>query len=227
MAFLKKDWLTTPPFDYELKQYQLFDAIQHTMQIVNDGKIYIALEEVEGKLYDLYKFQSERNKHEDALKVLKGINLDTMSLEYEYPETLGEMDSIYSLSEFAIEEFEAIFKFVRATWRNLSKKVEISEIPEKRSTKKSGYVFLSNLDNTIIVYSYTPIISNTEWRTLDLKEIDRIDDDISSISSYIQNLENNENFRFWRIKSKIGLHNFNEGAFHIIKYNLFYKIVVT
>src|SRR6056300_1230233 len=136
MALLGKNWLVSEPHDYELKKYLLLDAIQYIVNMIEDGKIHSALVEVEDRLLELYKFQGEKSTLENKLRVLKGINLDTMSLDYEYPETLGNMEPMYEISDFAIDELEAVHKLIRVSWRKSIDKLGITEIPEKRPTKE-------------------------------------------------------------------------------------------
>ena len=82
MDILDKNWLTDTPFDYELKRYKLLAGIQKLNAIIKGGHLYEALTEVEKQLEDLYRLKNQKNEIDDRLKVLKGINLDTMSLEY-------------------------------------------------------------------------------------------------------------------------------------------------
>jgi hypothetical protein len=229
MALLGKNWLVSEPHDYELKKYLLLDAIQYIVNMIEDGKIHSALVEVEDRLLELYKFQGEKSTLENKLRVLKGINLDTMSLDYEYPETLGNMEPMYEISDFAIDELEAVHKLIRVSWRKSIDKLSITEIPEKRPTKEHGYVFISkrNSKDNILCYQYTPIVSNTDWKTLDLQKVAEIESGDSSIANYIQSIENSNNFRIWRIDHNLKTDNFEEGLFEIIRYALFYKIVVS
>ena len=129
MSILDKNWLTDPPHDYELKEYRLLSAIQQVFKEVENGRLYYALEEVERNLYELYKYEGKRGELEDKMKILKGINLDTMSLDYEYPEESEELLIAHKLTDLAIDEFEAVFKYIRSTWRQLSGKIVLSEVP--------------------------------------------------------------------------------------------------
>ena len=229
MSLLNRNWLSQPPHDYELKQYKLFDAIQHLKRMIDNGEIHSALEEVEERLLYLYKFYNNKTKLEDDLKILKGINLDTMSLDYEYPKDLGDMSKMYEMCEFAIEEFESLFKLIRTTWRSQSKRINITEIPERRPTRESGYVFIfkKDSDEDILVYQYTPIISNTDWKTMEMTKITSLEKKEGALSTYIQSMDDNEKLRFWRIDHDLSTDNFEKGLLHIIRYNLFYKIVVS
>lgn len=229
MGLLDKNWLSSPPHDYELKRYMLLDAIQHIKKMIKNGELYTALNEVEDRLQRLYRFYGEKGKLEDEMKILKGINLDTMSLEYEYPEDLGEMNDIYEVCDLAIDEFESVFKLIRSMWRKYSESINITEVPEKRPTKERGYVFISKRDsnNNILVYQHSQIVSNTDWKTLDLIPITELEKKEGVMSSFIQELENSDNFRFWRIDHSIDSKEFENGLFQVIRYNLFYKIVVS
>lgn len=229
MGLLDKNWLSSPPHDYELKRYMLLNAIQHIKKMIENGELYPALEEVEDRLQRLYRFYGEKGKLEDEMKILKGINLDTMSLDYEYPEDLGEMNDIYRVCDLAIDEFEDSFKLIRNEWRKYSDTINITEVPEKRPTKELGYVFISerDSDNKILVYKHTPIVSNTDWKTMDLIYVSELERKDGSMASFIQSLNDSDNFRFWRIDHSVKTNNFEKGLLPVIRYNLFYKIVVS
>lgn len=229
MGLLDKNWLSTPPHDYELKKYMLLDAIQHIKGMIKNGELYTALNEVEERLQRLYRFYGEKGKLEDEMKILKGINLDTMSLDYEYPEDLGKMEDIYKVCDLAIDEFESVFKTIRNTWRKYSDSINITEVPEKRPTKNQGYVFISkrDSDDNILVYQHTPIISNVDWKTMDLLKVTELQRKEGVISSFIQEIEDNDNYRFWRVDHNINYSNFEEGLLHVIRHNLFYKMIVS
>lgn len=228
MGLLERNWLSSPPHDYELKKYKLLDAIQYIVKMVDDGKLLTALDEVEERLYNLYKFHGEKALTEDRLKILKGINLDTMDLEYEYPEQLGEMSAMFDMAEFAIDEFETVFKLIRATWRKYSKQINITEVPERRVGRGAGFVFVIQKDSdaNILVYQYNPIVSNTDWKTMELIPVGELKKSETEIHNFIQSIEENRSFRFWRIDHSMEPLNFDQGPLHIIRYNLFYKIVV-
>lgn len=226
MNVLDKNWCTSPPHDYELKKYQLLGSIQHVVNSVNSGRLFYALKLVEDTLYMLYKFQSNRGSIEEQMKVLKGINIDTMSLDYEYPEESKEIKDVYDLCDFAIEEFESVFKLIRSKWRLVSNKIAISEIPAVRPTKTKGQAFVSRKDsNTIIIYEYHNKPSG-DWKDFNLSKVGEIENEIGKLSEYIQNLDDNENYRFWRCNHTID-YDFEDGVFPLIKYNLFFKIITS
>lgn len=221
---LSENWCTEPPYDYELKKYQLLGAIQQLEKEVESGNLFHALIDVESGLYMFYKFQSSKNELEDKMKILKGINLDTMSLDYEYPEQSKEISDVHKLCEFAIDEFEAVFKNIRAKWRSLSKKISLSEIPSSRPTKTKGQILVNNKDqDTIVIYEYLTM-SSKDWRDLNLVKVGEIKNEIGEISTYIQNLEDSDNYRFWRSTYDLDIE-LEDNLIHIIKYNLFFKII--
>lgn len=225
MSILDKNWLTEPPHDYELKEYRLLSAIQQVFKEVENGRLYYALEEVERNLYELYKFEGKRGELEDKMKILKGINLDTMSLEYEYPEESEELLIAHKLTDLAIDEFEAVFKYIRSTWRQLSGKIVLTEVPSVRPTKTKGQVFVTHKDSdTILIYEYTNIESKSEWRSIDLVKIGEMKNELGELSNYIQNLDDSDNYRFWRCNHTIKF-DLDECVMPLIKYNLFFKII--
>lgn len=224
MDILKADWCTQPPYDYELKKYQLLGSIQHIVNSIDSGRLFYALRIVEDTLYMLYKFQSNKGSLEDKMKVLKGINIDTMSLEYEYPDESKEIKDVYSLCDYAIEEFEAVFKLIRSKWRNVSAKIAMTEIPSARPTKTKGQVFIAKKDSdNIIIYEYNST-SIADWKDLNFVKVDEIENEVGKLSEYIQNLEDNENYRLWRCNHTIE-YDLEDCILPLVKYNLFFKII--
>jgi hypothetical protein len=226
MNILNADWCTTPPHDYELKKYQLLGAIQHIVKCVDSGELFYALKVVEDTLYMLYKFQSNRGTLDEKLKILKGINIDTMSLDYEYPEESKEIKDVYGLCEFAIEEFESVFKLIRSKWRLMANKISITEIPSVRPTKTKGQVFIAKKDSDIIrVYEYLTKPTG-DWKDFFLKPVCEIENEVGKLSEYIQDLEDSENYRLWRCNHTID-YDFEDCVFPITKYTLFFKIITS
>lgn len=231
MNILDKNWLTESPFDYELKRYKLLAAVKKIMAMIDAGQLYSSLIEVESQLNDLYRLKHGKQDIDNRLKVLKGINLDTMSLEYEYPEDSDLISHIYQLCDIATNDFEDLFKIIRNKWRLISKKVNITEIPSVRSTRTKGYVFVldkNRKDNNIITYSYNkPSQFKGEWKDLDLIDTEVDIKNIAGISNFIETIDAaGDNFRFWRCDHSIE-YNYEDGVLPIIKYNLFYKISIS
>lgn len=226
MNVLDKNWLTSTPFDFELKRYKLLGATQKIKSMINSGLLNDALLEVEHQLEDLYRLQNGKNEIDDKLKVLKGINLDTMSLEYEYPDTSDEVFHIYNLVEIAIQEFESLFSLIRVKWRNVMSKLRITEIPHKMPTKTKGKVFLINRnDNNIITYSYiNPYRLVGEWRDMHLRQEDIKIDGLDGIVDHIKlTREISDDNRFWRIDHKMES-DLESCILPVVKYSLYSKL---
>ena len=136
MEILNKNWLTQDPFDYELKRYKLLGAIKRIQAMIEAGHLYSSLLEVESHLDDLYKLKHGKDAIDDRLKVLKGINLDTMSLEYEYPKDAEPIMMLYQLCDIAIEYFEEIFKFY---FQNNHKPAETNHHPSHVCQSRLSY----------------------------------------------------------------------------------------
>lgn len=225
MRILDKNWLTDSPFDYELKKYKLLGAIQKLNAIIQGGELFSALVEVEEQLEDLYRLKNQKSEIDDRVRVLKGINIDTMSLEYEYPEEDEHILHIYKLCDFAIDEFESVFRLIRAKWRGYSSKLNITEIPHNMPTKKKGYLFVIDKETNIISYSYhNPPRIHGDWK--DLKLIDEniefknITDMVNFIE--IERNQNDEN-RFWRCDHKLS-EDLDSCLLPIIRHSLYHKI---
>ena len=226
MNVLEKNWLTDLPFDFELKRYKLLGATQKIKSMIKAGLIYDALIEIEYQLEDLYKLKNQKSEIDDRLKVLTGINLDTMSLDYDYPDSQDEIFHIYNLVEIAIEEFEALFRMVRVKWRAIMSKMIITEIPHKMPTKTKGIVFLINKNhNNILTYSYNnPYRLVGEWKDMQLKNVDIELSGIPEMVDYVTNskLKSDDN-RFWRVDHK--LKEDLEGCIlPVLRYSLYNKL---
>lgn len=226
MNVLEKNWLTELPFDFELKRYKLLGATQKIKSMIKSGFLHEALIEVEYQLEDLYILKNQKNEIDDRLKVLKGINLDTMSLDYEYPDEQDEIFHIYNLVEIAIEEFESLFRMIRVKWRSMMSKLLITEIPYKMPTKTKGEVFLINKNhNNILTYSYiNPYRLVGEWKDMQLKQVDIQLNGVEEMVDYVSKskLKSDES-RFWRVDYK--LNDDLEGCIlPVVRYSLYNKL---
>lgn len=228
MNILDKNWLTESPFDYELKKYRLLAAISKLNAMIEAGHLYSSLIEVETQLNDLYKIKHGKLNIDNKLKKLKGINLDTMSLEYEYPKESDPMVHIYELCDIAIDHFESLFKLIRVKWRACSSKINITEIPESRPTKTKGYVFVNNkkdTDNNILTYTYNKSSKFIgEWKDMELVKVDVEIKNLSGLLEFVDGVSND--FRFWRCTHTIE-YDYDDCVLPLINYNLFYKLNVS
>jgi len=225
MNVLDKKWLTDTPFDFELQKYKLLAAIAKLTSLVNSGFLYTSLIEVEEHLADLYKLKNKKTEIDDRLKVLKGINLDTMSLDYEYPEEDSSIQHVYELCDFAIQEFESVFRLIRSKWRSYSAKVKVTEVPQIMPTKRKGIVFIKDFDNNILTYSYNnPSKIIGDWRDMILKLEDLNIKDQSDMIKYIElEIKLDSDNRFWRVDHKI-THDHEDCVLPIVKYKIYHKI---
>jgi hypothetical protein len=225
MKILHKNWLTDLPFDFELKRYKLLGATQKLMSMIKAGFLHEALTEVEYQLEDLYKLKNKKNEIDDRLRVLTGINLDTMSLDYEYPETEDDIFHIYQLVEIAIEEFESLFRMIRVKWRSIASKLTVTEIPRTMPTKIKGIVFIIDKNTNILTYSYNnPYKLVGEWDDLILKKVDIDLKGVPDIIEYIVNSKKEiDDKRFWRIDHKLN-EDHEECILPISRYSLYHKL---
>lgn len=226
MRILEQSWLTETPFDYELKKYKLLAGINKINSLVKSNHLFESLLEVEYHLEDLYRLKNKKSEIDDRLKVLKGIDLDTMSLQYDYPEDGNSMSHIYDLCDYAIEEFESLYRTIRTRWRSVSSKIKITEIPHKMPTKEKGHVFLIN-PNNILTYSYIkPSTLTSDWKELNLKKYDSklsTLDDVIKYIEYISESEKNTN-RFWRCDYNIE-ESLEQCILPVVRHDLYHKIM--
>lgn len=117
MDVLDSNWLFSEPIDYEHKKYKLLSALKKYSVLIKADELYDVLIEIENRLEDLYKYKYEKNILDDRMKVLKGIDVDNMSLLYDYPENSEYLQIIENLSDESIELLEKLYRFLRDKWR--------------------------------------------------------------------------------------------------------------
>ena len=103
------------------------------------------------------------------MKVLKGIDLENMSLLYEYPENSEHLRTIEILADEAIEMLEKLYRFLRDKWRLNEKVIFITPIPKKNLLWKKGILFLIDYEKTVITYHFLkPTKLQENWKSLDV-----------------------------------------------------------
>lgn len=226
MKILDRDWLVKSPFDYELKTYKLLGALKLMRSELNSGVVYPILIEVEEHLQELYVIKYNKDIIDDRLKVLKGINVDTMSLEYEYPEHDQTVTDLYELCDRAIIAFEEIYKDIRIVWRNIEKQFTVTEIPESRKTFNHTYIFLIiEKKKTIIYESIFPSAFQESWKNINLIEFEKSPYSIEHITNFIEQKDKTGNFRFFRFDVKKDLP-LDETILPITKMIIFNKLKI-
>jgi hypothetical protein len=168
MEILNKDWLTSQPIDYELKKYKLLSAGKKYQSLINNHELSLVLDEIESHLDYLYKFKYKIDEIGNNLKILKGIDLDTMTLLYEKKDDT-DLDTIINISEDATIFFEKIYKDVRGRWSDVERFINFSQIPDRRSVYSKGYMILCDYDKTYSIYEFHKLsTSQKEWKDLKL-----------------------------------------------------------
>jgi len=222
MNVLDPNWLTIEPHDFELKYYKLLAAENTFNKILKDGALISILDEVEDHLLEMYKIKHRKEEIDVNLRVLKGINLDTMSLEYEYPEGDKHIEDMYKLCDKAIDILEDIHKNVRVVFRLVEKAINITEIPDIKRTKKLGYALVKTPEDIMQIYSFkVPSLLTENWKDLNLKyEVETIYD-IRAISLFITKVEDeSSDYRFFRcsVNSEFDM---DERVLPVLKFKLY------
>lgn len=227
MKVLSKDWLVQLPHDVELKKYQLLDATQKLMGAVKDGDLHAATLEVEDQLNNLYKLKNNKNQIDDNVKRITGINLDTMSLDYEYSDEMENVEALYNLCDYAIDEFEAVFRLVRVKWRTFSKKIKLTEIPVKLPTKHKGIIFIKDINQNIVAYSYNKSPSFVgSWEDLNLIKLDIEIKNEKAMIKYIESKRKiKDEHRFWRCDHTLA-EDFKGTILPIVKHSIYHKLLI-
>lgn len=228
MKILKPNWLSEKPYDYELKKYNFLASFKTMKEFVMDNHIYSILTEIEYHLDKLYKFKYKRESIEKNNRIITGINIDLMDLEYEYLENDIETESLKKITEFSISHLEQLHELIRLKWRRLSNSITITEIPDQKPTKKEGIFFII-FNDKIYIYKYKNY-KVKDWRDFKIENIDIINNSLKNISQFILKCENkSDKNRFWRIDLKCDLinkTNYEDTILPIIKYKMFYKLKV-
>ena len=222
MNVLDPNWLTIEPHDFELKYYKLLAAENTFNKILKDGALISILDEVEDHLLEMYKIKHRKEEIDVNLRVLKGINLDTMSLEYEYPEGDKHIEDIYKLCDKAIDILEDIHKNVRVVFRLVEKAINITEIPDIKRTKKLGYALVKTPEDIMQIYSFkVPSLLTENWKDLNLKYEGETIYDIRAISLFITKVEDeSSDYRFFRcsVNSEFDM---DERVLPVLKFKLY------
>ena len=222
MNVLDPNWLTIEPHDFELKYYKLLASEKTFNKILKDGGLISILDEVEDHLLEMYKIKHRKEEIDVNLRVLKGINLDTMSLEYEYPEGDKHIEDMYKLCDKAIDILEDIHKNVRVVFRLVEKAINITEIPDIKRTKKLGYALVKTPEDIMQIYSFkVPSLLTENWKDLNLKYEGETVYDIRAISLFITKVEDeSSDYRFFRcsVNSEFDM---DERVLPVLKFKLY------
>ncbi len=222
MNVLDLNWLTIEPHDFELKYYKLLAAQSTFNKNLQDGQLISILDEVEDHLLEMYKIKHRKEEIDVNLRVLKGINLDTMSLEYEYPEGDEHIEEMYKLCDKAIDILENIHKNVRVVFRLVERSINITEIPDTKRLKKLGYALVKSPGDMMQIYSFkVPSLLTENWKDLHLKYEGETIYDVRAISLFISKVEDeSSDYRFFRcsVNSDFDL---EERVLPVLKFKLY------
>jgi hypothetical protein len=225
MEILPLTWLESEPHDYEYKKYKLLGAANLYGSLIKDNQLNSVLLEIESHLELLYKFQHEKDILDDRMKVLKGIDLDNMELEYEYPEHSPELDCVIKLSGDAVLVFEKLYKALREKWRENEKHIELTHIPSKNPIYTHGYLLVLDYNTNIIIYKFEkPSKLNDNWRNFRLKHVDTIEYTLDKLSDFVTSITAAESkATIIRCDFKKNMH-YEECALPLTQFKLFHNL---
>lgn len=205
MNVFESNWLSEPPHDYELKYYKLLAGINKIKKMISANSLYAAILEVENELEKLYNIKYGKDEIESKTRVITGIDIDTMSLKYDYPKESDSINSMYDVCDVAINKLEDLYRIIRDKWRLVESQCMITEIPEKRQFNTKGFIFcIDILNKKINVYSYNePVSFKINWSDFILKKVDELENSINEISVFIERAELEKTaYRFFRFDTK-------------------------
>jgi hypothetical protein len=229
MEIFDKYWITTPPFDFESKEYKLLAGIKQIKGLISSNSLYSAISIVEKELEKLYNIKYNKDYIESGEKKIKGIDLDTMSLAYEYNETHKDLQVIYDICDLSIDKLETLYRLIRDKWRALESECEITEIPDKKVLNTMGYImYIVPGKDTIQIYRYTePTSFKIDWNKFKLIKVTEIKNELREIATFIATSEVTSNsYRFFRfdVKIKSKIPPFEECMLPLMQYAIFNKI---
>jgi hypothetical protein len=227
MEIFKKDWLISNPIDYELKYYMLKDSISKLNVLISNGKLFTAMSVVESELHLLYNIKYEKDLIVIDERLITGINLDTMDLDYKYPDSNDIEDKMYEICDIAIENLEAIYKSIRDFWRKIELKCTITEIPDNKPANTKGFImYIEPNSEEIEIYHYVePKDFKMNWVDFKLTYVKSIKNNLRSIAEFIEICENDSNkHRFFRFDPKVKEYSKEESMIPLMKYMLFNRI---
>jgi len=229
MAVFKNNWLTEPPHDYELKYYKLLAGIKEIKSLISANLLYSAILEVENELEKLYNIKYGRDEIESKTRIITGIDIDTMSLSYDYPKQSEELNMMYDMCNISIDNLEKLYRLIRDKWRALESECAITEIPDKKLLNTKGYImYINPSSEKILVYSYTePLSFKIDWDKFKLTKVTEFENNIREIATFIANSEaSSSQFRFFRfdVKIKSKIPPLDECMIPLMQYCLFNRI---
>lgn len=205
MKVFAPNWLTEPPHDYELKYYKLLAGIDKIKKLISANSLYSAILEVENELEKLYNIKYGKDEIESKTRIITGIDIDTMSLKYDYPEEIDGVNSMYDVCDIAIEKLEDLYRIIRDKWRLVESQCTITEIPEKKHLNTKGYIFyIDTINQKIHVYSYIePSSFKINWSDFNLNKVEELENSITEISKFIERVKlESTSYRFFRFDAK-------------------------
>lgn len=167
MDVLDANWLFSEPIDYEHKKYKFLSALKKYSVLIKADELYDVLLEIENRLEDLYKYKYEKNILDDRMKVLKGIDVDNMSLLYEYPENSEHLQIIENLSDESVELLEKLYRFLRDKWRINASAISLTTIPTKKIIWSDAILYVITYDKKVLTYHFNrPSKIEEDWKNL-------------------------------------------------------------
>ena len=219
---LSHTWLYESPFDYELKLYSLLGAVSLYRVEINKCNIEETLYSIENHLKELYKIKYSIEGIDLSTRVIVGIDIDTMSLDYQYVPHDDIDNERYDLCERGIEEFENLHSILRKKWRTIKESIAITEIPSVREGIRFGYFFIIDSNNKMYVYSFN-IKSGIKINQFNPKLVSTFEYSNSKLVELSQEFDKKIETRFFRFDIKKAMP-FDTCAYPIIRYMIYSKI---
>lgn len=143
MKQLSESWVTDGTIDFELKQYQLLDYLQHVRKKFDQVKLYPWFADLIRHYHNLLHFQKLKSKWSDEFpRELSAMDLERFKLTYNQLQESPVMQEISDIVAFAEETIKPVVDDGGTIYDHVENQVAISPIGLLPIERGEGYLFL-------------------------------------------------------------------------------------
>jgi hypothetical protein len=170
MKTLSPDWFARYPVDFEYSRWILLDYLSDAYSNFKSSKLFPYFQDIN---YHITNLESWDNKREFFKGELKGLDFEKMTLLYDAPESIINIDEINSIVKYSIDEMRSVSKKGRIIWQKAEAQFKWHVIGIVPTYKLEGYIFV-RIDAEVTIYRYTIgsiIIDDSNYGSISLDEI--------------------------------------------------------
>jgi hypothetical protein len=170
MKTLSPDWFARYPVDFEYSRWILLDYLNDVYLNFKSSKLFPYFQDIN---YHITNLESWDNKREFFKGELKGLDFEKMTLLYDAPESIINIDEINSIVKYSIDEMRRVSKKGRIIWQKTEAQFKWHVIGIVPTYKLEGYLFI-RINTEVTIYRYTIgsiIIDDSNYGSISLDEI--------------------------------------------------------